>query len=462
MSSRIARIRAQLGRRSRQLRSLWAAEGPRGITDRVRRVAAEWLAPKSVPMPVLPADVIAADLSRPFTPAIPRLFPGEPVIANWVIGPPGPRAGGHTTLFRAIRYLEGHGYVNRIFFYNVYRADHRYYESIVRNDYDFHGKVGSVDEGMEDAHAVIATSWPTAYPVFNARCAGKRFYFVQDFEPYFYPAGALSVLAENTYRMGFHAVTAGGWLAQKLRAEFGMAADCFEFGSDTSRYRRLPGVKRSGVVFYARPEAPRRGAELGLMAMELFAVRRPEIDIHFYGTRIERLPYRCIQHGRVTPDKLNKIYNQCYAGLSLSMTNVSLVPLEMVAAGCIPVVNEAAHNRVVLQNSYVRYAPADPHALASELEALVTMPDFESLSQAAAASVRSITWEAAGASVDAIFRRALEAANSQAEQDSAAARDRLLGCGEVLEKTVHRPVRDKNSPVPRGPVGAPLGAAEGD
>jgi glycosyltransferase involved in cell wall biosynthesis len=425
-------------------------------------VAAEWLAPKSVPMPVLTADVIAADLSRPFTPAIPRLVPGEPVIANWVIGPPGPRAGGYTTLFRAIRYLEGHGYVNRIYFYNVYRADHRYYESIVRNDYDFHGEVGSVDEGMEDAHAVIATSWPTAYPVFNARCAGKRFYFVQDFEPYFYPAGALSVLAENTYRMGFHAITAGGWVAQKLRAEFGMATDCFEFGSDTSRYRRLPGAKRSGVVFYARPEAARRGVELGLMAMELFAARRPEIDLHFYGTRIDRLPFRCIQHGRVMPDKLNEIYNQCYAGLSLSMTNVSLVPLEMLAAGCIPVVNVAAHNGMVLQNSYVRYAPPDPHALASELEAVVNMPDFESLSQAAAGSVRSITWEAAGASVDAIFRRALEAANSQAEQDSAAARDRLLGCGEVLETAVHRPVRDKNSPVPRGPVGVPLGAAEED
>jgi hypothetical protein len=425
-------------------------------------VAAEWLAPKSVPMPVLTADVIAADLSRPFTPAIPRLVPGEPVIANWVIGPPGPRAGGYTTLFRAIRYLEGHGYVNRIYFYNVYRADHRYYESIVRNDYNFHGEVGSVDEGMEDAHAVIATSWPTAYPVFNARCAGKRFYFVQDFEPCFYPAGALSVLAENTYRMGFHGITIGTCFAEKLRTEFGMTVDSFDYGSDTSRYRRLPGAKRSGVVFYARPEAPRRGVELGLMAMELFAVRRPEIDIHFYGTRIERLPYRCIQHGRVTPDKLNKIYNQCYAGLSLSMTNVSLVAYEMLAAGCIPVVNDSILIRTDMKTPYVRYAAPYPAALASELEAVVNTPDFESLSQAAAGSVRSITWEAAGASVEAIFRRALEAANSRAEQDSAAARDRLLGCGEVLETAVHRPVRDKNSPVPRGPVGAPLGADEQD
>jgi hypothetical protein len=61
----------------------------------------------------------------------------------------------------------------------------------------------------------------------------------------------------------------------EANAEFGMTVDCFEFGSDTSRYQRLPGAKRSGVVFYTRPEAPRRGVELGLMAMELFALPPP-------------------------------------------------------------------------------------------------------------------------------------------------------------------------------------------
>jgi hypothetical protein len=80
----------------------------------------------------------------------------------------------------------------------------------------------------------------------------------------------------------------------------------------------------------------------------------------------------------------------------------------MLAAGCIPVVNDAAHNRMVLDNPFVRYAPPNPHALASELEALVMMDNFDSLSRAAAASVQhSATWDDAGATVDAIFRRTL-------------------------------------------------------
>jgi hypothetical protein len=314
-------------------------------------------------------------------------------------------------MYRIIRYLEAHGYKNRVYFYNVYRGDHRYYEWVVRNCYQFNGVVASLDEGMEDAHAVVATSWPTAYAVFNSHCAGKRFYFVQDFEPYFHAAGALSFLAENTYRMGFHAITAGRWLAQKLTSEFGMRADSFEFGCDTTHYYRFEGGKRSGIVFYARTDAARRGFELGLMAIERFAAQHPKIELHFYGNRMGKLPFRFTDHGRITPVELNEIYNRCYAGLSLSLTNVSLVPHEMLAAGCIPVVNDAVQNRTVLDNPFVRYAPPCPQALASELEALVTTSDFASLSRAAAASVRLATWDDAGATVASILQTTLEEAS---------------------------------------------------
>jgi len=409
VSSAIERAQIQLGRRFRQFHQVWSVEGPRGVENRLRTAAAEWLAPKNAAMPVGRDDVLTADLSRSLPVVVPNVTPGQQLVINWVIVPAAARAGGYTTIFRIVRYLEEHGYVNRIYFYNVYGGDHRYYESIVRNSYDFHGPVASLDDGMEDAHAVLATSWATAYPIFNSRCAGKRFYFVQDFEPYFYPVGAYNLLAENTYRMGFHAITAGRWLAQKLGSEFGMSADSFEFGCDMSCYQRMPNSERRGVVFYARPEAARRGFELGLMAIEAFAARRPEIDIHFYGDKMGKLPFRFIDHGRVSPAELNQIYNQCYAGLSLSLTNVSLVPHEMLAAGCIPVVNDAAHNRIVLNNPFVRYAPAYPLALALELDRLVTTPDFDSLSQAAATSVSSTTWDDAGAQVDGIFRKTLGA-----------------------------------------------------
>src|SRR6185295_4097790 len=147
--------------------------------------------------------------------------------------------------------------INRVYFYNIYGADHQYYESILRSFYGFHGFVGPPDNEMEDAHAVVATAWPTAYAAFNSCCSGKRFYFVQDYEPYFYPVGGVSLLAENTYRMRFHAITAGRWLAKKLSNEFDMQADAFDFGCNTQIYNRSETCQRSGIIFYARREATR-------------------------------------------------------------------------------------------------------------------------------------------------------------------------------------------------------------
>ena len=102
--------------------------------------------------------------------------------------------------------------------------DLSYYESFVRNYYRFQGTVASVDQGMDDANIVVATSWPTAYPVYNARCAGKRFYLVQDSRALLLPrrqhrnAGGEHV--SNGLPSG---LSIGECYAKKLTSEYGMA-----------------------------------------------------------------------------------------------------------------------------------------------------------------------------------------------------------------------------------------------
>jgi hypothetical protein len=207
--------------------------------------------------------------------------------------------------------------------------------------------------------------------------------------------------------MGFHAVTAGRWLAEKLSSEYGMTTDWFDFGCDATQYSLVDSGHRNGIVFYARHDAPRRAYELGTMALEIFAAARPDIDIHCFGEKIGRLPFRFVDHGLVTPRELNVIYNQCFAGLSLSMTNVSLVPHEMLAAGCVPVVNDAIHNRVVLANPHVEYAEPTPHALAQALLAVVERPDVDANARASSASVSSASWDQAGAALEHVLQREL-------------------------------------------------------
>lgn len=400
------RMWEQLARRTRQGSTLLRAEGPRAVAAKLMSGIALRLDTQAMLPSVRAVDVLDADLSNPWSPPMRTRRDGDPMLINWVMPPPGEHSGGHTTAFRLIRHLEAQGHTSRIYFYDVYGGDLRYYRDLLRRSYA-EVEVASVFDGMPDADAVFATCWESAYAVFNARCAGKRFYLVQDFEPWFYPASATAALAENSYRMGFHAITAGRWLSSLLSSEYGMAADHFDFGCDTDVYT-LQDVSRNGIVFYARPDTPRRAFELGLLALELFSRQHPDVEIHMYGDSVADLgplQFTYVDHGLVSPGELNSIYNRCFAGLSLSMTNVSLVPHEMLAAGCIPIVNEAEHNRVVLANAHVRYVDASPHALAKALSDVVTDPNYDAIARAASASVQATSWDGAGHAIERVLLR---------------------------------------------------------
>jgi glycosyltransferase involved in cell wall biosynthesis len=407
--------------RVRQTQRLLRSEGAAGIAMRLRARAATALAPNgTVPLPIDREDLrraaqIAADgwiLPEPL-PARPR----DALTIAWVCVPPSAGAGGHTTMFRMVAALEqaGHTCV-------VYLQDHHGWEldQHVRTTREWwpwvHAEVRDLADGIEDAHAIVATGWGSAYAVLASPARGARCYFVQDFEPAFFPAGSEALLAEATYRFGFHGVTAGRWLAERLGRDYGMPAEHFDFGCDLDRYaldESLDGQRaRIGVCYYCRPSTPRRAFELAVVTLDLFSQRHPDVDIHLYGEPAPRLPFRATNHGLLTPDELGALYNRCIAGLSLSATNVSLVPHELLAAGCIPVVNDAEHNRVVLDNAHVVYAAATPFDLCDALCELVEQSPAERVARArqAAASVGSTTWDDAGRRVEQILRRVVESA----------------------------------------------------
>ena len=134
-----------------------------------------------------------------------------------------------------------------------------------------------------------------------------------------------------------------------------------------------------------------------MIALDLFAECHPEVDIHLFGLEGKRLPFAAINHGLQTPEQLNELYNRCIAGLVLSATNVSLVPHEMLAAGCIPVVNDADHNRVVLDN-FIRIRVRDAVRARRDAVRWSSAPRrAPAAAEAAAASVQDTFWDDAGA-----------------------------------------------------------------
>ncbi len=150
-----------------------------------------------------------------------------------------------------------------------------------------------------------------------------------------------------------------------------MASDGFDLGVDLDCYRLENEGERPGIVFFARPDTARRGFELGMLALELFAADHPEIEIHVIGQHVQArgVPFAFTDHGHLPVDELAALYNRCRAGLVLSLTNLSLLPAELLAAGCIPVMNDGENTRASCDSELARFAQPEPLALARELDA---------------------------------------------------------------------------------------------
>ena len=373
-----------------------AARGRR-FAQRVVRRAYHQLQAGTLDFPLQPGDV--ADSTRLTATAAPRVPAGTPLTVGWLCAAPGPGSGGHTTMFRMVQALEAAGHRCVILVHDRHGGRAARHAAVVRSAWPWvHADVVDVADAPR-LDACVATGWPTAHLLATRLERVHRFYFIQDFEPFFYARGAEYELAADTYRFGFHNIALGTMVQRRLKEEAGVVSELVPFSCDTAVYSLTNTGPRSGVVFYTKPDVPRRGYRLGALALEEFHRRHPEQEIHVYGEPAPDLDVPVTRHGRLTPEQLNDLYNRSIAGIAMSFTNISLVAEEMLAAGCVPVVNDSQDARADLPNPAVAWAPATPGALADALSRVVETPDRQRQAQTAAASVRRDNWGVAGREV---------------------------------------------------------------
>jgi glycosyltransferase involved in cell wall biosynthesis len=380
--------------RGREAWRLLRRSGVRGLTQRVARVAYQRSGASELDG-LLDLDRIAD--SRGLRLAVPQRRPqrGTPLTVGWICTPPRGGSGGHTTLFRMVEGMEAAGHTCVLYLHDAYAGERSRHERVIRDHWPaLRAEVRSTADGLPPLDAYVASGWETAHVLAShSDVPTRRLYFIQDFEPLFYPAGSHYVLAEDSYRFGFRAITVGPMLADLLRDRFGIDARVAEFGCDTSIYRLTNPAPRSGVVFYARRDVARRGFLLGLVALREFHRRHPEHEIHVFGDPTVSLPFPATNHGILRPAQLSELYNRCAAGIAISFTNLSLVPDEMLACGVVPVVADDEYAKVSIDNPHVRWVSPTPLGLADALDAVVHRDRPSPVE--VAASVRTTSWEAA-------------------------------------------------------------------
>ena len=323
---------------------------------------------------------------------------------NWFIPALGKGSGGHLNLFRFMAYLNSAGFTNRVV---IIEDDNTVSTSKIKQKIlDWYAidnvEVYYVTERLPAASALIATSWQTAHIVNNVSTPSPKCYFVQDYEPWFYPAGTEQALAEQTYTFGFHAFTAGNWLADRLHDRYNMHAIPLGFAYDRELYRNIPNQKdpeRKRVFFYVRPPTARRAFELGVLALAELALRIPEVTVVMAGWDVKHyaFPFECEHAGLQDPGQLAALYSSCDAALVLSLTNLSLLPMEIMACGVNVVSNRAGFTEWLLNDDIAMLAEPTVDSLANALEQVLLDAELsENLRKNALSFVSKASWDAEG------------------------------------------------------------------
>ncbi|WP_394366963.1 rhamnosyltransferase WsaF family glycosyltransferase [Paeniglutamicibacter gangotriensis] len=353
------------------------------------RLAGDRLGWAELDFPLRPEDIHSLETGNSVQ-AIPEVK--NKLCVAWVCAPPGAGSGGHTTLFRMVQAMEARGHECTLLLYERDSDDVARYEQLIRSNWPaMKARISSATTDTGDFDAVVASSWVTAHVVASRFANTTRpFYFIQDYEPYFYPRGYLYALAAMTYQFGFANIALGEMVANELRTRNGVDPDLVvPFGCDRDVYRTIArptgGSPRRGVVYYAKQSADRRGYLLAKAALERFHELCPDQEIHIIGDEIRGWTTPVTNHGSMRPAELNLLYNDTIAGLAMSFTNVSLVPGELLAAGNIPVLNADSDVKLDMDSAEVIWAAPHPEELARALAEVVDRSDIDFYAQRAAA-----------------------------------------------------------------------------
>ena len=335
------------------------------------------------------------------------------VTLNWVIPEMGVGSGGHLNIFRFVSYLERHGVHNRIYLYRSTRfLNDSYLKDFVRKYFsilDENVELYHDTKSMTFADGTVATSWDTAYCVRNFNNTTSKFYFIQDFEPYFYAHGSEYEFAEQTYKFGFRGITAGDWLKDICIHEYNMKADSFSFSYDKGLYtvkQKQDEIKR--VFFYARPVTPRRDFELGLLALNELSKKIPDLEVIFAGWDVAQyeIPFKHQNLGIMKIEELSDLYGKCDLCLVISNTNLSLLPLEVMASGSVAVCSKGANSEWLVSEDNSILVSYDPIEIADTMYTYLNdAAKLDDIRQKGIEFAQNTSWDVEGKKVlDAVLK----------------------------------------------------------
>jgi glycosyltransferase involved in cell wall biosynthesis len=332
--------------------------------------------------------------------------------ANWFVPNFGHlKFGGIFTIFRFIEKLSKEGVKNRIVIYdnpaiNVAKLKEQIAENFpALQNYEiivFDHSNQSVDE-LPACDLAFCTFWVSAYLLLKFNKTKRKYYFIQDYEPLFYPGGSTSALAESTYRFGFRALVNTPGLLAAVNQRHGMEGISFIPAVDQVLYHpdESKNNKRVRIFFYARPTNPRNAFNLGITIIkDLLLKYGNKIEVITAGADWPESAYGL--SGKITNlgllgslEEVADLYRSCDIGFVYMLSkHPSYQPFEFMASGMATVTNNNEDNLWMLKNGQnCLLSEPSPAAMAESIGKLIDDPDLRKKIAKNGYNSLGYTWE---------------------------------------------------------------------
>jgi glycosyltransferase involved in cell wall biosynthesis len=268
-----------------------------------------------------------------------------------------------------------------------------------------------VDDDVPDADVVVATWWETAEWVAQLSPAkGEKFYFIQHHE-IFDACHADRVRA--TYHTSLHKITISQWLVDTLRQTYDVDQVALVPNSvDPNLFQAPPRRKNSvltvGFLYF---EAPWKGCDITLKALDLVAKRVPDLRVISFGTRqpLPELPLPPNAHYSYQPPQhtIKDIYASCDVWLFSSRSEGFGLPILEAMACRTPVIGTPAGAAPELLGGGggLLVPPESPEDMAQAIEQVAQMSklEWQAMSDRAYATATQYSWNDAAHLLERAF-----------------------------------------------------------
>lgn len=241
-----------------------------------------------------------------------------------------------------------------------------------------------------ESDIAVATHWTTASwvnKVVESKKSKKSAYFLQDYEPWFFPENKKNERSEvqKTYELVGNKIVKSNWLSGMLKTD-GYETQKIRLGMNLEVFypREVERSDKIRILSMARPRTPRRGYEDLLAALKILwkEVDKNNVEIVFFGEDGLKISddFPVTDVGVISSqDALAKLYSSCDIYIDSSVFQGFGRPaLEAMACGAACVVTNVGgvNEYAVNGENCLAIEPSNPQMMAESVKKLVEDKDL--------------------------------------------------------------------------------------